>query len=300
MSLRTQKIMQMASNDNMASTNFNKPSQHLNMFISNENTATSNNIEESLPVSDASLLQYAMNVENQLQHALNTPSPSFDSNVMSSTIIFENVNKNSVDVEEECNDIADPNEQLKDPDWTEPEDQLNAIANESDSDLEQFEDETDIDVTPNTRNKSSIENAENMDEPDTAIKDAPRKARKKRRHVNNKEWDVNVQKFKRSKGEEYKGLNREEGKWTFNKKRNARQLKPSCLCKQSRQKSKLNCNLLTEKDRQVIFQNFWSKSWAEKKEYVRSLVDLGPVKQRKTEAQVSRRKNSLYFFLKVS
>lgn len=136
-------------------------------------------------------------------------------------------------------------------------------------------------------------------EEQSGTQEVPKRTRRKRRHVKKEEWDNFKQKIKRSKGEEYKGLTKENGKWVFSIKRTARRLKQSCSCAQNKKKSKLHCGLITDTERKIIFKNFWSKSWAEKKEYVNSLVDLEPVKQRKSESPISRRNNSLYFYLKV-
>lgn len=132
-----------------------------------------------------------------------------------------------------------------------------------------------------------------------AVKDLNRRTRKKRRHVSRELWECNVQKIKRCKGLEYKGLQKENGKkWTFSKVKKARQLKPACFCEQSKKKTKLQCSRLTDIQREAIFAHFWKKSWSEKKECVRNLVDLEPVKQRKTESSSSRRNSSFYCHLK--
>lgn len=81
------------------------------------------------------------------------------------------------------------------------------------------------------------------------VEEVAKKTRNKRRHMDKQEWDVLKQKMKRSKGEEYKGLTKKNGKWVFSKIRNARQLKPPCLCALSRRNSKLHCNLISEKER---------------------------------------------------
>ncbi|CAH1170722.1 unnamed protein product [Phaedon cochleariae] len=179
-------------------------------------------------------------------------------------------------------------DELSDPDWRDDEEEnLSDVSSRDGSKSEEME------ITEDIVGRRTEE------EEQTGTPEVLRRTRKKRRHVNREEWDVFQQKIKRSKGEEYKGLIKENGKWVFNKERSARRLKPPCSCAQSKKKSKLHCQQITDTERQIIFQYFWSKSWAEKREYVNSLVDLKPVKQRKSESSSSRRKNSLFFFLKV-
>lgn len=61
------------------------------------------------------------------------------------------------------------------------------------------------------------------------------------------------------------------------------------------------CHRFSDEDRLNIFNNFWSTlNWDQKKKYVNMLVKKVPVKQRKTEASVSRRTYTLFYFLKLN
>lgn len=46
--------------------------------------------------------------------------------------------------------------------------------------------------------------------------------------------------------------------------RQPRTMKNRCSCKET-QKGSLKCSMFTETDRQNIFKEFWTMSWAEKK-----------------------------------
>lgn len=184
---------------------------------------------------------------------------------------------------------------------------LNTEANQTEIISEETEEQpksktanTNNDVTKEIDRESEdakVSEEDSESEKEWVSEDVPRRSRKKKRHVDENEWDSRIQKIKRCKGEKYKGLIKKDGKWMFGKNRAARQLKPKCNCAQSKRNTKLHCNLLTEKDREIIFKNFWSKSWMEKKEFVKNLISIETIKQRKTASQVSRRKQTLYFFL---
>lgn len=82
----------------------------------------------------------------------------------------------------------------------------------------------------------------------------------------------------------------------------ARKLLPPCECALSRKpKSVLQCTKFSFEERTSIFQEFWKKSWAEKRSAVQYLVDIDTThdhRHRKQES--SRRKVSLKFHLKKS
>lgn len=293
---RNIKIVKMAQQKSSEQNNIDGTNLLTDGIPDQTNTVINTNILElnqhtnSTSLSDDDIIQCAVSVENQLLSIVdnfdisnvdqtsvskNTRTPSRENSdcISSDHLTYDSVSK-ELPIENEERILSQEEEEEESP---------YAVSDNSES-AEILEEEHTL-----------IDNQMGNDE----LQDIPTRVRKKRRHVNKEKWHVNQQKINRSKGEEYKGLIKENGKWTFNKKQSARRLKPSCLCAQSTRNSKLHCNLITDKARQTIFKSFWSKSWPEKRQYVKNLVDLEPVKQRKTDSAVSRRQNSLYFFLKT-
>lgn len=59
------------------------------------------------------------------------------------------------------------------------------------------------------------------------------------------------------------------------------------------------CSQLTEDLQKSIFEDFWSKSWQEKKIFVISMIDKVPV-QRGKKGHNSRRSNTKFYYLQVN
>lgn len=80
--------------------------------------------------------------------------------------------------------------------------------------------------------------------------------------------------------------------------RKSRQLGQRCdskKCKNS--KSKRQCHLVGEEDRQHLFQRFWSEmDWKQRKTFVASMVTKSETKQ-KTTKQKSRRQTTFSYHL---
>ncbi|CAH1099616.1 unnamed protein product [Psylliodes chrysocephalus] len=132
---------------------------------------------------------------------------------------------------------------------------------------------------------------------DVGTKTLEKKTRKRKSDFT--KWEINVNKQKRMKGEEYKGLKKSDGKWS-DQPRKARQIKPFCNCKHSRSDTKIKCNLFTEEERLNIFKRFWQNlNWEQRKTYVSSLVDTSTPKDKKNlKNGVSRRDVTFLYYLK--
>lgn len=178
-------------------------------------------------VCDDTLIQYAMNVEGQLHHECleanlemanlnnsdsNDPNANIrkgDNNFFQNTHVSNEANidvtenENELQVEKNYEDIPTPDD-IDDPDWMETKKSEFTATNGNDSDSEDTKIEDDV--------VSTTENSENGYAINTGAENITRRTRKKRRHVNTEEWDINQQKIKHSKEVEYKGLIKENGK----------------------------------------------------------------------------------------
>lgn len=125
-----------------------------------------------------------------------------------------------------------------------------------------------------------------------------KRKRRKRQHVNEEDWSVNRNKAAREKGKPYLGKMFKNGKWTYDLPKDERKIKERCQCKQ-KEKSKIQCNMVTDEERQKIFNKFWNMSWKEKKIYLDLFVIVQPTsraRDRKDETS-SRRESSYLYFL---
>ncbi|KAK7130348.1 hypothetical protein R3I93_019849 [Phoxinus phoxinus] len=114
-----------------------------------------------------------------------------------------------------------------------------------------------------------------------------------RKRKGKSQWKC-VQKRRRMMGQPYVGISRKE---VVNME--PRVMGPRCQSAACVKSSKLHCSAIGEADRENIFKCFWENmNWAEKKMYVRGLVDVIPVKRRRGSDN-SRRSSTLIFFLKV-
>nr|CAH7716532.1 unnamed protein product [Callosobruchus chinensis] len=140
--------------------------------------------------------------------------------------------------------------------------------------------------------ESSSEGGEN-------ISDDENKKRKRTRNrlSDSKNWNYNTNKKKRQEGASYMG--RKDNKFVV--QRNERKLKMKCLCRErtGSKKNAFKCYILSEEERQNIFNKFWRLTSEEKKIYVsgRAIAsDTKRARNRKSEGE-SRRKCSYSFFL---
>ncbi|KAF6215343.1 hypothetical protein GE061_010095 [Apolygus lucorum] len=83
--------------------------------------------------------------------------------------------------------------------------------------------------------------------------------------------------------------------------REGRKMGPPCESLMCRKWAKRSCELVTQSDREVIFNDFWKKmtSWEEKKTYVCSTVSIEPTKQKTVNGKPSRRTSSYFYNLKI-
>lgn len=101
------------------------------------------------------------------------------------------------------------------------------------------------------------------------------------------------------RGKKYVGFSKENGKYQQNIDRGERKLKSGCNSNFCRKSKVRKCFQITEAQREVIFQYFWSEmSWDQKKVYVASTVEKIPVK-RKTQQDSRRRQGTFVYYLNV-
>ncbi|KAG4073204.1 hypothetical protein HA402_013469 [Bradysia odoriphaga] len=105
--------------------------------------------------------------------------------------------------------------------------------------------------------------------------------------------------LQRESGTSYLGYSRSASKVVQDTVRPARNQGPSCFSSFCRKSSLRHCNLFTDDERAVLFEDFWEMSWQQKQMYVCQLMEEDDVKQHRTVRE-SRRGNSFKFFLKNS
>ncbi|XP_049318931.1 uncharacterized protein LOC125780591 isoform X1 [Astyanax mexicanus] len=139
-----------------------------------------------------------------------------------------------------------------------------------------------------------VEGNKENDVAEEALGGESRIGRPKRR-TNTETWKVNTQKRRRMMGQSY--LGRRQNEEVTREERKMGRPCQSVFCRKSK---KLHCEAIQEADREAIFKYFWEKlDWRERKIYVVSLVDVGPVRRRRTGEEQSRRSASILCHLKV-
>lgn len=123
--------------------------------------------------------------------------------------------------------------------------------------------------------------------------------RKKGQSEPNK-WERNRIKKARMTGKEYCSKQVVKGKEAGKKIREKKQLQPLCDLKKCKKAKHLKCNELKSFQRQEIFNNFWTRTtWSQRKVLISSLVKKVPVKRRKQKEDVSRRRFTFQYSLKI-
>lgn len=123
--------------------------------------------------------------------------------------------------------------------------------------------------------------------------------RKKRCQVDMSTWTSEENKRKREKGLEYFGRKKQDNVWNNKVPKEPKRIKRRCQCK-VKEKGQIKCFLITENDRQTIFNFFWNMAWGEKKIFIDSLVKILPTNRYRDRKQpaFSRRKCSIIYNLK--
>lgn len=103
--------------------------------------------------------------------------------------------------------------------------------------------------------------------------------------------------LRRENGESYLGYRKQASKIKQNAERPARQQKRPCASKFCVKSSLRQCNLFPANERPVLFKKFWLMKWEQKQMYICSLVEETGIKQRKVDAESSRRQQSCKYFL---
>lgn len=222
--------------------------------------------------------------------------------ILNSTSFSALLSGNEVDIEEsEDLDESSPEKEGNDVDMgqqIEEETASKASRAESDpdssSESEPDDSVRDKDYTPEkddcSDNGSDTDIAQQSDgETEAALEtSAVQRHRRPRPHT----WKREVIKEKRLKGERYRNTKGQE--------RPPKTMGPPCTSQHCLRSKKRSCELLTEEDRTIIFNNFWSMpSWETRKLYIQTLVENLPIQQKKGGV-ASRRTTSLSYNLQLA
>lgn len=113
----------------------------------------------------------------------------------------------------------------------------------------------------------------------------------------------NKNKLLRMKGKDYKGLKKnKDNKFVLSENKSARKMGPRCdstFCKKNVVKRK--CFTIKDDDREQLFKSFWyNMTWCERKTYVSALCQIHPTKVNKTGTNISRRADTISYFLNIN
>ena len=187
----------------------------------------------------------------------------------------------------------DANDSIQDPDY-EPEHDADDSIQDPDYEPEQDADDSiqDPDYEPEQEADNASNNDDALNEPDLSVdheeivdntSDEGTLKRKDTSH-----WKENQAKRLRMEGKAYKGMKKVDGKWDLHVDRSGRILLPKD-CSKRCDKTK-QCQQISEDERKVIFERFWSMNWDQRKINVNSLVEIEPPK----ETSVDSRRNRTY------
>lgn len=167
----------------------------------------------------------------------------------------------------------DYDDEVRDPDWKNPEENPSSESDENNNIPEQVDHEEIVE--PEDTNRTNV-------------------SKRKRKNGKMKE----IQKKKRMSGEKYAGVKKnEKGVKTYCTERAGRFLCPSNCGKKCEKSKTTKCKLLTEEDRAKIFEKFWKEmTWEAKKCYVTSHVDKRGVQQRTKGPGENSRRNFSYTY----
>ena len=173
---------------------------------------------------------------------------------------------------------AESDEENDEP-WKDP----NYEPSSSDSETELFSEEE----TTETTHQSA-------DETRNAVIEPPPRKRAKNGKAESTKWKQNQNKILREKGQEYIGHEKSNNS---SKKviKAGRRLKERCTCKLKKTRQ---CEIFSEDDRKKIFEEIWQlQSWSVRKAHVASLLERRHIKTQ-SKGDPSRRKFSMFYFLK--
>ncbi|VEN44991.1 unnamed protein product [Callosobruchus maculatus] len=135
----------------------------------------------------------------------------------------------------------------------------------------------------------------------TYIVQKNKKIRAKKGQSDPTKWRRNTAKALRKTGKEYEGKKKVGNGSKYEiVRRNSRKLGDRCNSSKCMQSTKRQCGKITEEQRQELFKKFWSEmDWNQRKTFVATLVNKGPVGQQTTKTK-SRRQLSLSYHLKIN
>lgn len=181
-----------------------------------------------------------------------------------------------------------------DKDWTESESgSEQAVQNTLESNKTDNNENAENGVGLNDYNKKLHRTEIDSEETESVNPTNKMRKRKKNRLSDCNDWECNVNKKKREKGDMY--LGRKNNKFVI--KKNTRKIKNRCLCSKERNNG-LQCYTINEEERQYAFKKFWNYSWKEKQVYVlgRTMSEEPKRARNRKEDGTSRRTASFLFF----
>lgn len=101
-------------------------------------------------------------------------------------------------------------------------------------------------------------------------------------------------------GKEYLGFRKIDGKYVQDVTKPERKLKMPCSSERCTTSKVFYCNTFTEEMRKKIFDEFWARSWQEKKLYVMTLIDTQDTQKKTKGDGSSRRSESKIYYLKAT
>nr|CAI5820176.1 unnamed protein product [Callosobruchus analis] len=76
-------------------------------------------------------------------------------------------------------------------------------------------------------------------------------------------------------GSNYTGKRKYNGKWSYDIPKSKKILTNPCTCKIKNSSQKIQCNKVTQENREIIFSMFWNRmTWSERKVYIQGLVKI--------------------------
>lgn len=161
-----------------------------------------------------------------------------------------------------------------------------------------------IDSDESTEVGDIVRPSENNDETNTEV---TVKKRKRKGQRNPKEWKRQKNSDMRVLGQSYVGFKKDtSGKYKQTIKKSAKTLGPRCVGHKLRSKKggprqAFQCQEIGDEERSLLFSEFWAlPNWDSKKVFVRQNVLHTQPKYRKTQDNISRKKMSYRFYLRVS
>lgn len=217
------------------------------------------------------------------------------------------------ELSDDSTDSYDDDDDVRDPSWKPTKKDL--VVSETESEEEEESDnkgnsnteinildrQSSLQINPIDNLGRYIDEGTEGDKPEDTIDheevvESAECSRKRQRTADPQNWKRNVQKRLRMEGKEFLGIKKSSSGEYIVRNRSSRILTERGCSKRCKKSSKnRQCTLISEKDRQCIFDGFWNNlDWQGKKVLVNSLVDCKPC----PDSDNKRRKVSYIYHLK--